>query len=407
MRLIHYISALLIVLSMQLTDFRISEIKIGDFFSTFLLLYFCINHKNVNIPVFYKKMYLCFCFFLISSFTVILWTKFYPPNTNLSIFKQVGMISISRFIQLIGCLTFSLFIHNILIKHTVAFDDKFLKIIDRLMLLFFFFFILVFFMSFFQIETLFVYGNHRLRGGFVEGGPFGLFAVFYYVYRTKMFKFSTIWTILIIILLFASQSKAAVLFLIFIVIIYLILYNKLKIKNTIIAGFISFIILILLNNYWGFTNRLIAYWDTYKNIKYVVPTRVNDPSLVMGRIAAAYIAPEIIKNNILLGVGLGNYSLVRNNPEYLGIFPIVSEWDLMGFGGIINILIEVGIIGLFLFILPFLKMWQLSKLKTTRFLIILFMIAQIFGVQTYFQYLWFVVGIMTAINMRHKNSILT
>jgi hypothetical protein len=326
------------------------------------------------------------------------WVTFYPPDTNLGILKTVGFLSFSRFIQLLGCLCFALLIHDFLNHQTVKFNNKFLQIVDLFMLLCFVFFAGIFLLSFLGIETSFVYGDHRLRGGYFEGGPFGLFAAFYYMYRLSIFKFSYTWTVLLVMLLFASQSKAAFLFLIIAFVVYFLLQKKIKIKNMLLFFIAGMCMFIVIDKSLKVSEKIMLYWIDYETIEYQLATRENDNALVMGRVAAVHIVPEIVKDNILLGVGLGNYSLVRNNPQYLGVLPPVTEWDLTGLGGIINMLIEVGVIGLLLFLFPFVKTWQSSTLSTVKFHIFLVMLAQIFGVQTYFQYLWFVIGIMTVIN---------
>ncbi len=406
-KLIYYIFAFLIVSSMQMTDLKINEIKFGDFFSLLLILYSLINIKSIIVTKFYQRILICFSFFLISSFIVLLWLNFYPPNSNLGTLKQIGIVSISRFIQLTGCLCFSLFIHNILVKHSINFNNTFLRIIDKFMFLFFIIFLLAFLVSLAGINAPFVDMNqgNRLCGGFIEGGPFGLFVAFYFLFRSSLFKFSIIWTILSISLILASQSKAAFLFMSAMFIIYLLIYNKLKIKFVIRYGFFILLTFLILNNHFDLLGRLSLYWDSHENAEEILSARPNDTNLIMGRIAASYIVPEIIKDNLMLGIGLGNYSLVRNDPKYRGIFPSVTEWDLTGLGGVVNLLVEVGIIGLLLFIFPFFQMWRKSKLNIIKYFIILFIAAQAFGVQTYFQYIWFLIGIMTAILSKNNVSI--
>jgi len=46
----------------------------------------------------------------------------------------------------------------------------------------------------------------------------------------------------------------------------------------------------------------------------------------------------------LFGVGFGNYSLVRNNPNYRGVIPPTDEWDLTGLGGLATFALEFWIV---------------------------------------------------------------
>jgi hypothetical protein len=52
----------------------------------------------------------------------------------------------------------------------------------------------------------------------------------------------------------------------------------------------------------------------------------------MGRIVGAIIVPRMIAAHPLAGIGIGNYSLMRNDPEYLQGLPTVTDWDLPGLG---------------------------------------------------------------------------
>lgn len=405
MKLSYKFIAFIIVCTLQLTDYKIGSVKFGDIISILIIVYLFINTTSISSTKFYRVLYICFTFFIISSFTVILWVDFYPPSSNLGFLNRVGWISISRYIQLIGCLSFSLYIHNIIISHRSSFNDKFFSYIDQLMFIFFSFFILTYFLSYLGFNTPFIYGEHRLRGGYVEGGPFGLFAVAYFILRGCLFGFwSKKWILLLGCLLIASQSKSAILFLIIILSSYYIFLDKLKLKHIVLIGVFLCILVISINHLFNFSDRLLGYQYDLENIESAIASRKDDPNLVMGRIAGFFIAPEIIRDNAMLGVGLGNYSLVRNNPEYRGVFPAVSEWDLHGLGGIVNLLIETGFIGLFFLAIPFYKFWKRSKSKVVKILIFIFVAAQIFGVQTHFQYIWFIIGVATAISNQSKDQ---
>ena len=62
----------------------------------------------------------------------------------------------------------------------------------------------------------------------------------------------------------------------------------------------------------------------------------------MGRIVAAFIVPRMIAAHPMLGIGIGNYSLMRNDPDYLRGLPFVDDWDLPGLG-LISDAAELGI----------------------------------------------------------------
>ncbi len=78
--------------------------------------------------------------------------------------------------------------------------------------------------------------------------------------------------------------------------------------------------------------RLFGYFYAYMDFDEALAYRPGDPSLIMGRVAASLIVPRIIAAHPLLGIGVGNYSLMRNDPDYLQGMPSVTEWDLAGMG---------------------------------------------------------------------------
>ncbi|MFD2826873.1 O-antigen ligase family protein [Leeuwenhoekiella polynyae] len=397
MKLQHYILAFAIASSMQLTDFKLGLVKVGDLFSVVLIFYYFLNIGRKHFYKPYIQLFKLFVFYFISSIIVMIWVKIYLPSSDLSILRQPGWISISRLIQLLGCVCFGLIIHDILVTNSKRFNDKFLKQIDQFVFLFFCFFILMYVLSFIGVDSPFVYGGGRLRGGYVEGGPFGLFVVFYFIVRNFLFGRNLKWLVLVIILIAATQSKASVLF--FIVALILQQLYKQKISIPKVIGTLSVLLLftVIINSYFDFVDRIEGYISDYNEIELQIAKRPDDANLIMGRIAATVIAPKMIEDNFLLGVGLGNYSLTRNNPNYLGVLPSVKEWDLTGLGGITNLLIETGVIGIFLFFRILYILYRKTKYKVLKYLILIFIIVQFFGVQTYFQYIWYLFGIITAI----------
>ena len=124
----------------------------------------------------------------------------------------------------------------------------------------------------------------------------------------------------------------------------------------------------------------------------------------MGRIAGVFIFPDMIVDYPVLGIGLGNYPIMRNNPKYLDFIPKSpkGETDAHGFGGIVQLLVDGGIVvfGLFLLIMyKFYKDVKKNKNKSENFLLI-FLFFFIFGVQIYFLYPWVLLGILTSLNSK-------
>ncbi|WP_230492645.1 O-antigen ligase family protein [Martelella alba] len=244
-------------------------------------------------------------------------------------------------------------------------------------------------------STAFVsYGStHRLRAFYVEGGPYGLYLSTLFFLECLYCK-RKVFCIIFLCALVLSQSKAGIsstaLYLFYIMLLKnRFLRSFIKPKN-----FIRFVIFIfisfLLSGYIVYKVSQ-EYIEELDNISTSLNQRDDDPSLVMGRIAATYIGPNIIKDNPLIGIGLGAYSLVRNDSKYRGPFPVVQAWDLTGLGGFLNLLIENGIIGLLLFILCIFLYFKYDVNGITY--ILLFALPFLLGAQLYMVYPWFYLGL--------------
>src|SRR5690606_27472893 len=127
----------------------------------------------------------------------------------------------------------------------------------------------------------------------------------------------------------------------------------------------------------------------------------------MGRIPAVFIVPKMVENNPLLGIGTGNYPLLRNNEAYRGFFPLpipeIRILDAHGFGGIIDLLVDNGIIGLTVFMLIMYSIYK-KRPKSKRVFLIGFLCLFMFGVQIYFLYPWILLGLVLANNTKEHET---
>ena len=100
---------------------------------------------------------------------------------------------------------------------------------------------------------------------------------------------------------------------------------------------------------------------------------------------------------------------MRNNPKYLDFIPHSpnGKTDAHGFGGIVQILVDGGLIMLLFFsfiMTKFYKKLRLSSKKNSYFLLA-FLYLFVFGVQIYFLYPWILFGILiTLSNMKINNE---
>lgn len=242
-------------------------------------------------------------------------------------------------------------------------------------------------------------GFLRFRGFFFEGGPFGVYLcsvlvmliICRFVFRIFGSISFTIQVVILTIALIGSQSKAAILLLIFLGAYWLYLQRRVGLLA--IAPIVLTPIVITSSFYAG----LIGYVDSVTGFNEALRTRREDNNLVMGRSMAAILLPRIVKEHPVAGVGIGNYSLVRNDPKILRGLPATTEWDLPGFG-LFGYFAELGIpLTLYAF-------WLLSvpiRLAKGRGHFIGAMSAYpllsfIFGVQLNFAYPWIFSGITLA-----------
>jgi O-antigen ligase len=96
-----------------------------------------------------------------------------------------------------------------------------------------------------------------------------------------------------------------------------------------LAGVLALLLTVFVARFQG---GLSGYLYAYLNFDEAYYYRPDDPSLIMGRITAMLIVPRMVSAHPLLGIGVGNYSLMRNDPDYLQGLPPVDEWDLAGMG---------------------------------------------------------------------------
>jgi hypothetical protein len=150
--------------------------------------------------------------------------------------------------------------------------------------------------------------------------------------------------------------------------------------------------------YLIFTQVVANYIEAFRHFDVIVAERKNDYNFVMGRISAVFLTPNMVLANPVFGIGMGNYALVRNNPDYLGILPAVTDWDAPGLGAFITLLIENGLFGLIAFsiLLYFIYKRYAPISSIAGKSIKVFVLICLLGVQLHFLYIWFFVGLALA-----------
>jgi hypothetical protein len=334
------------------------------------------------------------------------YSKSFYLLKNVSILKTPYLISIGRFLELVSCINLTTLVYLFFKKKSKEKIKQYVKDIYNLCFIILIVNIIIYFLFIqeYIVDTHIVYWGDRLRGGFGEGGPYGLMLGFTFClsffYKSK-YHLTTRVTILLVTF-FLADSKAGFILILtwFFIYYYKKIHKKLKELNIIfliIGGlFLSFVLATLAKNYIL----------DISNIKREVTERPTDVNLIMGRIAGVYIFPKMIKDYPLTGIGLGNYPIMRNNPKYLGIIPVspIGKADAHGYGGLIQLLVDGGLIFFlsFLYIIYlFYRKIRLLNEGLENYLLI-FLCFFIFGVQIYFLYPWVLFGILISLSSKEK-----
>jgi len=253
------------------------------------------------------------------------------------------------------------------------------------------------------IATPVVYDfNDRVRGFFNEGGPYGLFLVAASLavllrahLKPYVYRFQAPMTLgLFGAALLLSGSKAGLLAAAGLAVLGVLISGSRRQRLTLIAAAVVFLAGLAL-----FQRQLLAYWLLYQDIDEVAANHPGDPNYVMGRVTGALIVPRMIAAHPLGGIGLGNYSLMRNDPEYLQGLPAVDEWDLTGMG-LAGAMAELGVplaLCLFAVLLRPLRMARKRKEASVVAIAAAFQpLSFVLGVNLNFFYPWLITALALA-----------
>lgn len=293
----------------------------------------------------YGRPYLWFLFGALGLAVVALRLPFYPPAQT-SVLKQPFVLSLARLFEVSVAIYFMLAVADTLQQKPKLLLTS-LKVYiaagvtaAACSICSFAVFAATGVNTFFLSEM-----DHRARGFFNEGGPFGLFltsVIVVLLLKKQVFHHgqliaNSIALVIVWIALFLSASKAGLLAAIVCAAAMLLTPNFRR------RTFTAVILLIAITCFLEmFQEKLMKYRDTVQYFQEIASYRPDDQNLVMGRIMAAFVVPRMIAAHPILGIGIGNYSLMRNDPGYLEGLPAVDEWDLPGLG-LVSEAAELGI----------------------------------------------------------------
>lgn len=396
----------LITFCIQTPDVKLGFVKISELL--LLLITPFLLKKSINKFIFYF-----FVFFTIETILGLIITSTHHFDIlGPSKFKAPYVITIARYFELVTCISLCIITFRLFKNNT----DQSKKIIDYLVnwniliTAFFFLIYIVVKIGLLPIQnSIVVYDTDRLRGLYNEGGPFGLMLSFIFILtffqqnsRYRFFK----QLFLFIIIAFFARSKAGILF----VVIWIALFNFEILKNKLRVFIFPIILVFLVGFYFLFMNVSSMYVTELNRVKQSIKERPTDINLILGRVSGVYIVPNMIEENPIFGIGLGNYPLLRNNAEYRSFFPKPLresiDIDAHGFGGIIDIIVEMGILGFFFFMfIVYGVYYEIKNFNKGIVFVLGFILIYCFGVQIYFLYPWVLMAIILAYRNNYIDEI--
>lgn len=380
---------------------QVQYLEILYFVELFVLLVaFCGNGYKIQWFRPYLRIAKWYFVFSFASFVLALFAlryDFYFPGP-ISVLKYPVVITVSRIIELLASVSIMLYL-------ATKFRQDRSKIAFTMRVYFWVGFVSAAFsivsypLSLAKIIDLGAYGgSHRMRGFYNEGGPYGLYLISVFLVGIALHKLGWInrYPLLLAFVTLAiaflgSQSKAA-----FCAILIILLVNGLLTRNfrrrvMLIAAVALFLVTIYqvvnlgaaIRNYQRLS---LAYeWLSHRHAK--------DGSFVLGRVAGAFIVPRMVEAHPVVGVGWGNYGLVRDAPEYRGAAAFAPANDDPGLG-IAGMTAELGLPLTFYLviclILPFIYLRRMRSPVYLTNLALLQPIVHLFGGQLNLTYPWVV-----------------
>jgi hypothetical protein len=400
------LTVVLITFCIQTPDVKLGFVKISELL--LLLATPFLLKKSINKFIFYF-----FIFFTLEAILGLIVTSTHHFDVlGPSRFKAPYIITIARYFELISCISLCIITFRLFKSHL---DDS-KKIINYLVdwnvaitAFFFLIFLIVKIGLLPQNQSIVIYDFNRLRGLYNEGGPFGLMLSFIFILtffqeKTKKRLFKQFF--LFAIIAFCAKSKAGVLF----IIIWIAMFNFEILKNRLRAFVFPIVLVFSVGFYFLFINISSMYIIELNRVKQSIKERPEDINLILGRVSGIYIVPNMVEKNLIFGIGLGNYPLLRNNAEYRTFFPKPPreyiDIDAHGFGGIVDVIVEMGIFGFFFFMFLLYGLCEEIKFFNKGIILVLgFLLIYCFGVQIYFLYPWVLMAVILAYRNNYIDEI--
>jgi len=241
----------------------------------------------------------------------------------------------------------------------------------------------------------------RTRGLFNEGGPYGLFMISIMVVGLVLYRTSgltkkqiALAATIIVPAFFMAQSKSAILACFLLFLLNILIVGSLRLRVSLFVG--ALILASAIMTFTSFTNNVMGYINAYQLVQ-DMGTNLDGSAYggFGGRLAGAILVPRMIAAHPATGIGLGNYPLVFDDPNYLQGLPYTSSWESPSIG-IAGYVAELGfpLFAYLLFILC-IPLFQASRNRAEPTILILAAVqplVHLFGAQLNFYYPWICSG---------------
>lgn len=242
--------------------------------------------------------------------------------------------------------------------------------------------------------------EHRGQGGFPEGGPWGMYLVTVAILARMLWvrgsltkKQALIITLTLAGSFISSRSKAAAICAGVILLVNIFFSNNMRQKVVSLVGLAA----VGAAAWFIFDVPTLIHIGRklQQSAEIIVRMNPRDPNLAYGRVAGSVIVPRMIAAHPITGIGFGNYPVMRNDPEYLGIMWPDRYYDLPGVG----LLAVAGELGLpvlaVLYGMMLYTVWRARRTRAHRLVFTLAMcqpLVHIFGAQITYFYPWLASG---------------